>query len=243
MSEPDQGSSASGPDDLSVLDNMAWHALRGPQADLAEWSPDGRAGRYRRKVSPICGVPTTGADDWAGLAALAGPGGYVSLFRDEINPAPAPWKELFREEITQYVAGGLVDPPDIGITELGPDDVEEMVSLAKLTEPGPFSTQTHRTGRYFGVRRQGRLIAMAGERMRVAGWGEVSAVCVHPDGQRQGLGEALTLAAAKAITDRGDRAMLHVRGGNDPAHRLYLRLGFEVRRPIAVGVYRLIDER
>ncbi|MGB5757283.1 MAG: GNAT family N-acetyltransferase, partial [Acidimicrobiales bacterium] len=60
--------------------------------------------------------------------------------------------------------------------------------------------------------------------------------------QRQGLGEALTLAAAKAITDRGDRAMLHVRGGNDPAHRLYLRLGFEVRRPIAVGVYRLIDE-
>ncbi len=229
-------------DDLSVLDNMAWHALRGRQADLAEWSPDGRAARYQRKVSPICATSATGRDDWDGLAALAGPGGHVSLFRDRIDPPPGPWKELFREEITQYVAGDLAEPADIGITELGPADADDMVALAKLTEPGPFSAQTHRTGRYFGLRRQGRLIAMAGERMRVEGWGEVSAVCVHPDGQRQGLGEALTLAAAKAITDRGDRAMLHVRGGNDPAHRLYLRLGFEVRRPIAVGVYRLIDE-
>ncbi len=224
------------------LDNMAWHALRGPQTDLAEWSANGAAGRYRRKVSPICAVDRCDAEAWDGLAELAGSGGYISLFRDEITPPGPGWKELFREEITQYVAADLAPPPELDIVELGPADSEDMVALTKLTEPGPFSAETHRTGRYFGLRRDGELLAMAGERLRVPGWGEVSAVCVHPEGQRQGLGEALTLAAAQAIIERGDRAMLHVRDGNDPAHRLYQRLGFETRRRISVGVYRRIAE-
>ncbi|MGI9596827.1 MAG: GNAT family N-acetyltransferase [Acidimicrobiales bacterium] len=225
---------------LTMLDNMAWHALVGPQRSLAQWSSNGRAVRYQHKISPICAIDQSDDEAWAGLAELASPKGYTSLFRGEpADPAPE-WREIFRNEVIQYVADELAPPPDLDIIELGPADPEEMVALTKLTEQGPFSWETHRTGRYFGLRQDGQLVAMAGERMRVDGWGEVSAVCVHPDGQRQGLGEALTLAAAKAITDRGDRAMLHVRDDNHPAHRLYLRLGFEVRRTISVGLFRLI---
>lgn len=224
-----------------MLDNMAWHALTGAQAHLATVSTNGLAARYRHRVGLIYGVDELEPEAWAGLAELAGPGGVMSLFRDRLGPAPDGWTEMLNSKTAQYLAGELDDPPDIGIEELGPEDAKDMLALARLTEPGPFGPETHLHGRYFGLRRDGALVAMAGERMRVDGWGEVSAVCVHPGSQNEGLGAALTLAAAKAITDRGDRAMLHVAEANDPAHRLYLRLGFEVRRHVAVGVYRFGD--
>jgi len=221
-----------------LLDNMAWHALGGPQADLADWSSNRCAVRYRRRVSPICATDRTDEAAWEGLEELSGGKGYVSLFRDEVSPPPAGWDEVFREQVSQYVAIDLADVPDLPIVPLGKDDAEEMLGLTKLTEPGPFSIETYRTGKYFGLRQGGRLVAMAGERMRTEGWGEISAVCVHPESLRQGLGAAMTLAAAREITDRGDRAMLHVRGGNDAAHGLYLKLGFEVRKMITVGIFR-----
>ena len=113
-----------------------------------------------------------------------------------------------------------------------------MVRLAAETEPGPFGPNSHLTGRWFGVRQDGRLVAMAGERMRVEGHGEVSGVCVDPVARGEGLGAVVTLAAAHGIRQRGDRPMLHVRDGNDGAHRLYRRLGFEVRRSVVVAVLR-----
>lgn len=229
--------------DPTLLDNMAWHALNGPQADLATWSSNGHAVRYQRKVSPIYATELTDDRAWEGLAELAGPGGYVSLFRDTVSPAPDGWREVFNEQASQYVAVDLPDRPNVTTVDLGEPDAEEMLALAKLTEPGPFSIQTYRTGRYFGIREEGRLIAMAGQRMRADGWGEVSAVCVHPDALRRGLGAVMTLAAAHDIVDRGDRPMLHVREGNDPAHALYLKLGFEVRKMISVGIYRRDGER
>ena len=110
-----------------------------------------------------------------------------------------------------------------------------MVRLAAETEPGPFGPNSNRTGRWFGVRRDGRLVAMAGERMRVEGFGEVSGVCVDPSVRGEGLGAVVTLAAAHGIRERGDTPMLHVRDGNDGAHRLYRRIGFEPRRQVTVA--------
>jgi predicted GNAT family acetyltransferase len=198
------------------------------------------AARYRRRIFPVAAVERLDGEGFRSVGELVGPGGIAGFFRRDTSPVVVPpgWAELHVEPVTQYVSDRLAEPPDLGYVELGEDDVDEMVALTKLTEPGPFSTETYRTGRYIGLRRNGKLIAMAGERMRVEGWGEVSAVCVHPDGQRQGLGEAVTLAAAEAIIGRGDRAMLHVRSGNDPAHRLYQRLGFAERAIVTVSVYR-----
>ena len=113
-----------------------------------------------------------------------------------------------------------------------------MVRLTAETEPGPFGPKSHLTGRWFGIRREGRLVAMAGERMRVEGYGEVSGVCVDPSVRGEGLGAVVTAAAADAIRERGDRPMLHVREGNAGAHRLYQRLGFEVRREVVVAILR-----
>ena len=227
----------------TVLDNLAWHALSGPQAELAERSENGRALRYQPKVSPICAVDQLDYEAWEGLAQVASSKGYVSLFRDQIfgsagDELPGGRSHVFLERASQYVATSLDEPPDLPFVALGHEDADEMLALAKLTEPGPFAKKTYLTGAYVGLRRDGQLIAMAGRRMHANGWGEISAVCVHPSALREGLGAAVTLAAAAEISRSGDRPMLHVRPKNTAAHQLYLKLGFEVRRTIEVGIFR-----
>ncbi len=229
------------PLDDRVLDDVAWHALTGPHAQLAATSPDGLARRYRDEIAPFCGVEHLDHDGWAALAELVGPRGTAVFLRGEVEPTPPGWRELLREPATQYVAGDLSEPPArVGreVVELTASASPDMVALAAATEPGPFGPNSHRTGRWFGIRRGGRLVAMAGERMRVDGFGEVSGVCVDPAVRGEGLGAVVTLAAAHGIQERGDRAMLHVRDGNDGAHRLYRRIGFEVRRAVTVAVLR-----
>ena len=223
------------------LDDVAWHALTGPQAGLAASSADGRALRYKDDIAPFCGVEHLDARGWAALAELLGPDGIAVFLRGEVEPAPAGWHELVREPATQYVAGDLAQPiaeATSEVVELTASDSPDMVALAAATEPGPFGPTSHLTGRWFGVRRSGRLVAMAGERMRVEGYGEVSGVCVDPSVRGEGLGAVVTLAAAHGIRERGDVPMLHVRDGNEGAHRLYRRVGFEVRRAVEVVVLR-----
>jgi ribosomal protein S18 acetylase RimI-like enzyme len=227
--------------DAHVLDDMVWHALTGPQADLAATAGDGLAHRYRDDIAPFCGVEHLDERGWAALAELVGPRGTAVFLRGEVEPTPTNWHELLREPATQYVAGELAEPPAKAsreVVELTASDSPDMVALAAATEPGPFGPNSHLTGRWFGIRREGRLVAMAGERIRVEGYGEVSGVCVDPAVRGEGLGAVVTLAAAHGIQERGDRAMLHVRDGNDGAHRLYRRIGFEVRRPVTVAVLR-----
>jgi ribosomal protein S18 acetylase RimI-like enzyme len=227
-------------DDL-VLDDLAWHALTGPQSALAVSAGGGVARRYRDDIAPFCGVQHLDERGWAALAELVGPQGVAVFLRGEVEPAPRGWVELLREPATQYVAVDLTEPPAAAsreVVELTASDSPDMVALAAATEPGPFGPNSHVTGRWFGIRREGRLVAMAGERMRAEGFGEVSGVCVDPGVRGAGLGAVVTLAAAHGIQERGDRAMLHVRDGNDSAQRLYRRLGFEERRRVTVAVLR-----
>ncbi len=221
------------------LDDVAWSALTGPQAGLARAAAGGRALGYRDGIAPFCGVGVLDREGWDALAELVGPGGTAVLLRGEVPPTPAGWTELVREPATQLVAQRPVGRSgEDGVVELGDADSPEMVRLAAETEPGPFGPTSHLAGRWFGVRREGRLVAMAGERIRPPGWGEVSGVCVAAEARGAGLGALVTRAAAGAIEERGDRAMLHTRLGNDGADRLYQRLGFTVRRQVAVVVLR-----
>ena len=223
------------------LDDMAWHALSGPHAHLAETAGGGAARRYRDDIAPFCGVQHLDSSGWRALGELVGTDGVAVFLRGDVEPAPPGWAELLREPATQYVARDLADPPRDAsreVVELTASDVPDMMRLAAETEPGPFGPESHLTGRWFGVRREGRLVAMAGERMRVEGFGEVSGVCVDPSVRGEGLGAVVTMAAAHGIRERGDRPMLHVRDGNEGAHRLYRRIGFEERRTVTVAVLR-----
>lgn len=212
------------------LDNPAWAALTGPHARLAE--RNGRAARYRPEVSAFIGLDDP-ADPaaWADLAALVGPGAEISIGGQRLT-APAGWAVRWHLAGVQMV---LDAPPpaaaDPEIVPLGPDDGAEMQDLVVRTEPGPFRPRAVEMGSYLGIRRDGRLVAMAGERLHPPGFVEVSAVCTDPAYRKQGLASRLTGAVAAGIAARGETPFLHAAASNTNAIRLYERLGFRLRRP------------
>jgi len=91
-------------------------------------------------------------------------------------------------------------------------------------------------GNFLGIRNGGRLVAMAGERMRFPGYTEVSGVCTHPDFRGRGLARRLSAAIAARIQARGDQAFLHAWKNNHSAISLYEGLGFKLRAQVNVAV-------
>jgi len=122
------------------------------------------------------------------------------------------------------------------VERLDGSSVHEMLKLVGESQPGPFAARTNQLGDYFGIRVDGQLIAMTGERMKVDGFTEISAVCTHPDHRRHGYAHDLVSAVTQAVFNRGERPFLHVFGDNLPAIALYERLGYTIRRTMHVTV-------
>lgn len=209
-----------------ALDNVTWGAMTGPQAHLAQIR--GRAGRFPADVVPFTGIADPGDPAaYADLAGLMGPGVECSLAGNVT--APAGWVELGVDPGVQMLGAEVAGEWADGVLPLGPADVPEMIDLAARTDPGPFGSRTIELGTYLGARRGGALVAMAGERMRLTGWTEISAVCTDPLHRGQGLASTLVRALVASIRERGDVPFLHAVAGNSRAIRLYSSMGFELR--------------
>ncbi|WP_328470436.1 GNAT family N-acetyltransferase [Actinoplanes sp. NBC_00393] len=206
-----------------MLNNPVWAALAGPQACFAEAA--GEAARYLPEIAPFCAVRDP--EDPAGWRDLATLTDSALMTGPTITPL-AGWRiesEMRGQQMVGQSMTGVEDPEAVLLTE---KDVPEMLELVARAQPGPFLKRTIDMGRYLGIRDpDGRLIAMAGERLRMPGWTEVSAVCTDPEFRGQGLGARLTMAVAAGILTRGELPFLHVVSDNDSAIRLYERLGFE----------------
>ncbi|MER5650510.1 GNAT family N-acetyltransferase [Streptosporangium sp. NPDC002524] len=218
------------------LDNAVHSALTGPHAHLARRR--GNASRYPPDVSPFMALPgSPGEADWADAAALAGHGGGVTLTGLTVEP-PDGWEVVTRTTVLQLVDDGVAAVPDEEAVRLTRADVPEMLALAERTRPGPFLPRTIELGTYLGVRRGGRLVAMAGERLRLPGWTEISGVCTDPDWRGRRLGTRLVLAVAAGVRERGETPFLHVVASNTNALRLYESLGFRLRRAVTLVLTR-----
>ncbi|QUQ71779.1 GNAT family N-acetyltransferase [Kutzneria sp. CA-103260] len=218
-----------------MLDNPVYSSLSNPaHSHLAKGQ--GRVLRYLDDVAPFIGLPDDPTEqDWHDAATLVGSGtaAYVHLPK----PTPANWTVVRRLDLVQMTAPpGLVGAPDARAVRLTAADAPEMLDLARRTAPGPFLPRTVEMGTYLGIRLDGELAAMAGERMRPTGWVEISAVCTSPEHRGQGLGTALIRALLAGIAAQGDRAFLHVAATNANAIRLYEALGFTVRRELVLSV-------
>lgn len=216
------------------LDRAVWAALTTRQADLA------LGGGLARRFAPEYGLFVAAADgsgaSLEAVAALVRETGAAAFFEAD-PPAKLPGLLITPgDPISQMIVEAPVDAPaDFEMQPLGDDDAGEMLALATLTRPGPFFERTHRLGDFIGVRVQGRLAAMAGERLRLPGFTEVSAVCTHPDFRGRGYAAGLMSVLTRKIIARGETPFLHVFDHNVTAVRLYETLGWRRRRSVRVN--------
>jgi GNAT superfamily N-acetyltransferase len=222
-----------------LLDNPIWNSLGTEHRSLA--LIDGQARRYPPAVGPLAGTPDQSLESYTALRELAGPGGMLGLFFPDPPAIPSGWS-LFRGGVlTQMicrrpkVVEGGSRAAGVVLRRLGATDVSAMVELATLTEPGPFRERTIELGNFYGILEGQRLLAMAGQRMRMPGFVEVSAVCTHPDARGKGYAGMLMSEVMRDIIAEGATPFLHAFADN-PAVGLYTKLGFTQRRSFQLAV-------
>jgi ribosomal protein S18 acetylase RimI-like enzyme len=207
------------------LNDPVLAALTSRHAALAR--VHGLALRYPAEVSPFAALRRAGAEAFADLREIVAPGEVVAFATRGDLVVPEGWQTLLQRPVEQMVfEGPLPATPGEAPPSLGEADVPDMLSLTALTKPGPFARETIRMGRFHGLRSSdGRLMAMAGERLTSDDFTEVSGVCTHPDFAGRGLGRRLVSFVVARLLAEGRRPVLHVKNENE-ARRLYERLGF-----------------
>jgi predicted GNAT family acetyltransferase len=219
------------------LDNVIWRALTTVQAD---WSRgDALARRFRPAFARFAGMPARTGDALRALAAdMAADEVLAVSDPDDFDPGPL-FEVTDRKNLVQMVgpATGQARQPQ-RFRALHAADVPQMTALVQLTEPGPWFDRTHELGRFVGFEHDGQLVAMAGERMRVPGHTEISAVCCHPDWRGRGLAADLLRLVSQAIVARGETPFLHVLAENASAIGLYEKLGFRRRLQTRLTILR-----
>jgi GNAT superfamily N-acetyltransferase len=216
------------PEDSAALDNPVWSALAGPHRSLAGRLPE--LVWYPPSMAPFAAVPV--ADIVPDLEAARARGLADSVYFVGACPKalPAGWRVVSNSNVLQLFPAGenLRIEEDAG-TVLGSDDRGAMTELTRIAFPDFFRERTAELGLYLGIYDSGTLIAMAGERMALAGLQEISGVCTHPGFGGRGHARRLTRALLTRHRRRGVASFLHVSEGNGGARRLYESMGF-VRR-------------
>jgi predicted GNAT family acetyltransferase len=199
---------------------------------------DGLARRFDFEIGPLAGMREQSAEAYCALGELFSPNEFAILFLDSEPELPAGWRMHLQSTIDQMVCEALPVALEgrFAFERLGVADIPEMLELTRLTEPGPFRQRTSELGGFLGIREDGRLAAMAGQRLAVPGLAEISAVCTHPDFRGRGYAAGLVTAVARAIAERGETPFLTVLTSNIAAIRVYESIGFRLRRRLHLAV-------
>lgn len=221
---------------MHMLDRPVWASLSTYHAALSEGNSLAR--RFARDVNLFAAACDDAEAALAALAGLVRPGENVFLLQVPEIVIPPGLTAVKTALGVQMVATRRVPAEEAAgdAVTLSDVDAPEMLALATLTDPGPFLSRTHAMGGFRGIRIDGRLVAMAGERMRFPGFTEVSGVCTHPDFRGRGLARRLSTVVAAKIEARGETPFLHAWNTNAAAISLYEKLGFRRRCEVNVAV-------
>ncbi|TXH82716.1 MAG: GNAT family N-acetyltransferase [Rhizobium sp.] len=211
-----------------ILDRPVWSALETAHSALAEGSNSAR--RYPPSIVPFAASADNSVESLAALARLPTGEDVMAIVEAEPIVVPAGLTALSNAKLVQMMAGRMFDRVSDGrIEPLTEADAADMLALAELTKPGPFTLRAQSLGTFWGVKMAGRLVAMAGQRMRQPGFAELSGLCTHPDFQGRGFGSLLFRFVAGEISARGETPYLHAYAMNAPAIALYEAMGFRLR--------------
>ena len=213
-----------------VLYNPVYNALRTGDASLCFGTKEVKY--FDEQVSPFAGFDWNYDEGFEDLYNLLPAGRNILYATPQLINEPEGWQILTAIKGLQFVFDERTDP---GYHSIKPEplnnrNIGEMMQLAALTKPGPFGPRTIEFGHYFGIFENKQLVAMTGQRLHVANYTEISAVCTHPDHLGKGFAAALMLHQLSLIRSHGQMAYLHVREDNSRAIALYERLGFKARR-------------
>ncbi|MGN6150570.1 MAG: GNAT family N-acetyltransferase [Lysobacteraceae bacterium] len=215
--------------DASALDNPFWSALRSRHAHLAIGTD--AVARYPADHAPFLGVAHADVEADAALAALLAPGESVYLIG--VAPRVPTGTKLaldFHGDLVQMIrTEPMLVPDGPAIVPLGDAQREDVLALTALVYPHYFRARTLALGRYFGICVDGRLAAMAGERLATDRYQELSAICTHPDFLGRGYARRLTAWLANDVLAAGRTPYLHVSPANARAKSLYEAMGFRLR--------------
>ncbi len=215
-----------------LLDNPAWNALNTNNSRFAQGSDSVKY--FPKEVSPFFGFRVNDNKSFAELYDIVPKNRPLLFVTNQRTGIPGQWKLLNTIEGIQMIHTGKA----VAVSEVTPlipltdTYIPQMLELTKLTNPGPFAERTIDFGHYQGVFDGDKLVAMAGQRLHVTGYAEISAVCTHPDHLGKGYAKQLLLHQVQRIKANGETPFLHVRDDNERAINVYKSLGFETRTPI-----------
>lgn len=215
------------------LDNPAWSALTTVHADFAIGTA--RAKRYQPSIVSFAACRNPAGNGIQELVPWITAGEQFFIIGD-LPALPGDWEVVLELPCAQMVLTASMPAKSaaaVQIDQLGANDAEEKYRLINMVQPGYFNADTRLMGTYFGIRENGMLVAMAGERMRMSGFSELSAICTHPEHTGRGYAQRLIERLCRLHREQEVTSFLHVALTNERAIRLYEHMGFVQRRVIS----------
>ena len=221
---------------IQLLDNPIWNSLNSVDAKLNEGTK--QVAIFSPEISPFVGLKDWDIQSQENLFNFLPAERTVSTLISTPFNLSDKWDLIFSLGLFQMVCK---DPkPFTGtiasIEHLSDKHIPSMIELTALTKPGPFTQRTIDFGNYVGIFKNEHLIAMAGERLHLSHFTEISAVCTHPSYVGNGYAAFLIDHLSRDIKSKGKSAFLHVRQDNQRAINLYNGLGFEIRSEMYFAV-------
>ena len=212
------------------LDNPAWHSLNETHQSFAIGNDEIKF--YQPQVCPFGGINSKHPD-------------LISFFKNHLQlnsffiigdkPLETPDLIIEIELICLQMVCSL--PVEMQFSEnsisLKEPHKKQLIDLVNLVQPGYFQEETLLMGDYYGIYENNQLVAAAGERMKMDGFTEISAVVTHSDFTGRGFAKQLVAHMANKNFEHDRVPYLHVAETNTTAVRLYEKLGFDIRRKIS----------
>ncbi|QNK61012.1 GNAT family N-acetyltransferase [Pedobacter sp. PAMC26386] len=214
------------------LDNPIWHALNSTHNKFA--LGEQTMLRYPADILPFMAFEHSDESPLTKIESQMGTNEKAFIV-GKLPAIPTNWSVFSKLECLQMICHqpiNFIKKEDYDIVQLQPENADEMVEFINGIQPGYFERGTPSLGNYYGIRVNGKLIAMAGERLKMTGYTEISAVCTDPAFTGKGLAQYLITQLCNEIRQRDEVPFLHVVDTNTRAIRLYEFLGFEKRTTI-----------